>query len=379
MANVKYYLDKGNILLSYYVKAGDIVRLSLKEKVDPKHWDKKKYRVKYSDKNANAINTMLDDITTFVKETRIQYKIKGKYFDGNTLKTELKSRLFGDSSTVFDDYCTNIFLPDKVSKVSIAYYDTLVARIALINKYLPGLKFTDINRATCIKLEKAMIDKGNSKNYIHVTFRMFHEIINNAYIDEIHQNKYFMKDSFVPSGEAVDNIYNTIDDLDKIYNAIPSLKGNMKLAAIVYLRGCYSGQRFQSYRNMKPTMIYEINGIKMINLKQGKTQNNVSIPLSDKMKDVMSMPAKLVTRDILVRNIRILCERLGIPNASQISTHTARRTFATNMVLAGVDISKIMKITGHKTEKEFRKYVKIDGVQSAISVIDEVNKVFGAL
>jgi integrase len=48
-----------------------------------------------------------------------------------------------------------------------------------------------------------------------------------------------------------------------------------------------------------------------------------------------------------------------IPKYQLISTHTARRSFATNQYKAGVPSITIMAITGHKTEKVFLNYIKI--------------------
>jgi integrase len=42
-----------------------------------------------------------------------------------------------------------------------------------------------------------------------------------------------------------------------------------------------------------------------------------------------------------------------------LSSHTARRSFATNEYLAGTPTITIMAITGHKTEKAFLKYIKL--------------------
>ena len=42
----------------------------------------------------------------------------------------------------------------------------------------------------------------------------------------------------------------------------------------------------------------------------------------------------------------------------KVTTHTARRSFCTNMYLIGVPIPTIMAISGHKTEKSFRMYIK---------------------
>ncbi len=43
-----------------------------------------------------------------------------------------------------------------------------------------------------------------------------------------------------------------------------------------------------------------------------------------------------------------------------ITNHTARRSFATNMYLKKTPILSIMAITGHTTEDNFLKYIKID-------------------
>jgi integrase len=48
-----------------------------------------------------------------------------------------------------------------------------------------------------------------------------------------------------------------------------------------------------------------------------------------------------------------------------ISTHTARRSFATNLYLSDFPAISIMKITGHRTEKAFMKYIKVTQEQNA--------------
>jgi len=48
-----------------------------------------------------------------------------------------------------------------------------------------------------------------------------------------------------------------------------------------------------------------------------------------------------------------------------ITVHTARRSFATNAFVMNVPSISIMKITGHKTEKAFLKYIKISQEENA--------------
>ena len=56
------------------------------------------------------------------------------------------------------------------------------------------------------------------------------------------------------------------------------------------------------------------------------------------------------------------------PKYNFIMNHTARRTFATNMYLRGVPTISIMAITGHTTEANFLKYVKISQKEHAAIV-----------
>ena len=48
-----------------------------------------------------------------------------------------------------------------------------------------------------------------------------------------------------------------------------------------------------------------------------------------------------------------------------LTTHTARRSFCTNMYLLGVPVMTIMSISGLKTEKSFRSYIKASGEEHA--------------
>ena len=47
------------------------------------------------------------------------------------------------------------------------------------------------------------------------------------------------------------------------------------------------------------------------------------------------------------------------PKYALITTHTCRRSFCTNEFLAGTPPELIMKISGHKSLKDFYKYIRI--------------------
>jgi integrase len=56
-----------------------------------------------------------------------------------------------------------------------------------------------------------------------------------------------------------------------------------------------------------------------------------------------------------------------------VSSHTARRSFATNLYNEGFPVLDLMKITGHRTEKAFLQYIKITNEDAAVK-LNEHNK-----
>ena len=52
----------------------------------------------------------------------------------------------------------------------------------------------------------------------------------------------------------------------------------------------------------------------------------------------------------------------------RISSHTARRSFATNMHKRGYPNYYIMQITGHKKESDFLNYIKVTN-EEAVKII----------
>jgi integrase len=62
--------------------------------------------------------------------------------------------------------------------------------------------------------------------------------------------------------------------------------------------------------------------------------------------------------------------KTSVEKYNLISTHTARRSFATNLFLADVPPISIMKITGHKTERAFLSYIRMTSEQNADKLLD---------
>lgn len=58
-------------------------------------------------------------------------------------------------------------------------------------------------------------------------------------------------------------------------------------------------------------------------------------------------------------------EKIYIPKYKQITSHTCRRSFATNLYRKGYRLAKIMSMTSHAKESQLREYIGIDSEQNA--------------
>jgi site-specific recombinase XerD len=376
MSKVKFYIDKGVIYLWYYISKKERVRISLKESIDLKHWDKKKQRAKSTYSGYIDLNTLLDGLELWVISYIRQCRINGEYVYKNKLKEAINERIFGKKDSAFKKY-VDYWVESKKHSVKMLTLNQYRRYIEKILDWCPSFEFTDMNKLKAQQFENYLFGKGYKKNYVHRIFKVWRALCSDAYIDNIHENKYHMTRNFLPGAEDVDNVYLTLHDIELLFEYLKSADPRYQNAITIFLRGCLTGQRWQTYTKLNNEMIYEVNGVRMVSIRQLKTNHTVSIPVSSKLDYLMKINTHEISRQRLNDYIKESCKAVGIQYWSSVSSHTARRTFATNMVLAGVDTHKIMAITGHKTEREFRKYVKIDGVQSAISTLKDIDKVFG--
>ena len=65
-------------------------------------------------------------------------------------------------------------------------------------------------------------------------------------------------------------------------------------------------------------------------------------------------------------------KRLYKPKYEVISSHTCRRSFATNLYRMGYKLSQIMPMTGHSTESQLRIYIGIDAEENAETIALEL-------
>ena len=204
----------------------------------------------------------------------------------------------------------------------------------------------------------------------------------------INNSTFIIKDFCFPT-EDTTAIYLTEKELQKMFDA--DLSGNriMELARDIFLIGCYIGQRVSDYNGLTENDIVTLKGVKYFKIRQSKTKTDVLCPITKEISEIMRLrhnnlpPIKLNEPDIN-ENIKELGRSLGfakkikceftkggkkviemLPKYELIMTHTARRSFCTNMYLKKMPVYDIMLFSGHKTEREFYKYIKIKDEERA--------------
>jgi integrase len=190
-------------------------------------------------------------------------------------------------------------------------------------------------------------------------------------------------DNIVVHREDANAIYLTLEELSRI-NQLKKLKKEENAVRDRFLLGCFTALRYGDYSVLTSKNIVGNN----IEVKTRKTGAKVIIPIHPIVQEVFNrnggeLPS-LPSQQTFCKIIKCVCKAAGINSEvlyertvghevirkrvkkyELVSSHTARRTAATNMYLAGIPIFNIMLITGHTTEQSFFKYIRINREENA--------------
>lgn len=218
-----------------------------------------------------------------------------------------------------------------------------------------------------------------STNTIGKHIQIIKLIMNEATERGINTNLSFKGKRFTTVREDSDSIYLTESDIREISNLDLSADTRLEKVRDLFLIGCFTGLRYSDYSIIKSNQIND----GFIEIKQTKTGGKVIIPVHSKVKEIIEKYNGILPESISNQKTNEYLKEIGqmIPSFKEkvsksitkggsevteyfskwelLTTHTARRSFATNQFLAGVPNLTIMAITGHKTEKSFLRYIKL--------------------
>ncbi|MDB5131795.1 MAG: hypothetical protein JWR02_1544 [Mucilaginibacter sp.] len=280
---------------------------------------------------------------------------------------------------------------EHYSKGTIRHYNSafgVLKRFAAYNK-VASYQFNDVTlnfyfdlKDFCYQVEKL------TDNYFGTVIKFLKTCMNEGREDQLHTNDQHNSKRFVKVSVNVENVYLTNDQLDQLFNHDFSNNSRLEKARDLFLIGCWTGLRFSDFTNIKAKNITD----DYIEMKTQKTGETVVIPIHNTVKSIMARYAGKTANSLphAISNVKLneyikeaakeagFTELVHIEKAKAgasyslakplyelISTHTARRAFASNMFKIGIPTIVIMAITGHRSEKAFLNYIKVTPKEKA--------------
>lgn len=243
-----------------------------------------------------------------------------------------------------------------------------------------------ITEAWCYRFTKKCDDLKYSENYKATLIAKVKSVLIEGYKLGYHSSLEYKK--FKYKWETADTIALSQSEVDTLWNA--ELDGRKAMARDLFILGVYTASRFQTYSQLSTDNIAD----GMIHFVQKKTGGSVIIPCSPKVTEILGRNgghAPDMTGQEMGRLIKLICKDLGgsfldtyqvrkreggaivvekKKKWQMVSAHTARRTGATILHLAGVPDYQLMQITGHTTLANFQKYLRVTKEENARILAD---------
>ena len=376
-------------------------KYSTGEKINPKFWNANNQRAKETKKFREypEFNSRLDKIENDLNTVYRRFLNDGIQPDNALLKqalnAEVKGELFKPDSITLFQFIEQFIEERKLQRAhaTIKLYNTV---FNYLKAYSEKIKQPiDFDAITLDFYNKYLVfltkDNDLAINTVGKHIKVLKGFLNEATDRGLNENLDFKKSKFKCPSEESDTVYLTLEELKKIEKANLSTSPRLEKVRDLFLIGCYTGLRFSDYSQIKPENINLEKSV--LQVRTRKTGQRVSIPLHPVVKGILKkyendLP-KAYVNQVMNRYIKELAkaskiktevettitkggkvERSVKPKSELISTHTARRSFATNLFLQDVPAISIMKLTGHKSEKSFLKYIRVTQEQNADKLLN---------
>lgn len=196
---------------------------------------------------------------------------------------------------------------------------------------------------------------------------------------EVFSKRYTLKED--PS----EQIYLTAEELDAFYRLDLSAHPRLERARDLFMVGAWTGLRFGDLSRIQPE---HIEGDRL-RIRTSKTGKEVTVPLhpcipaimakyggkvpsgisnqkqNGYLKEAAAMVPELQVKTMQGRTKGGIRREVARAKWERITTHTARRSFASNCYRDGIPARTIMAVTGHQTEQAFMRYIRLTNEEHA--------------
>ncbi len=375
-------------------------RVSIKEKIALAAWNKKEQRPRLPKMHDSVLASLYNRINTI--ETDLKKEFNKEAENGSTLtenevkgivtrclsETEIKIESTGENFYSFADRFIETATGKKTAGTIRTYRGTVNCLKEFERTQNVKVDFDTITLSFYDKFTSYLLnDRMLTKNTIGYRIKVLKTILKAANDAGIVTCLDFTKDSFKKWSEEADTIYLNEAELEKIFYLDLSRNPRLDKVRDLFLIGCYTGLRFSDFTAFDRATITN----DTIRIRTQKTNSTIEVPIHTFVRFILNKYENKIPKALSNQKINDYLKELGkmagIANNvtlsqakggkvvhikyekwQKISSHTARRSFATNAYLAKMETLSIMKITGHETEKAFLKYIKISAEENAKTI-----------
>lgn len=404
MPSIPFFLKEPNskdetLIYLIYQYGGNRLKYSTGQKILPKFWNSNNRRAKETRqfKDYLEFNMLLDNIESCVNNTYRKLLNDGIEPTPDRIKVFLDDLLKKNTSEKKAQETLMSFIPKYIESSSkmfntkkqykTAYKQLLdyqVARKASIDFDTIDLSFYD-------DFFNFLKGRDYSINSIGTIIKNVKVFMNEAVERGLTTNLQFKNKRFKVIEENTDAVYLTIEELKQILALDLTENNRLDKVRDLFLIGCYTGLRFSDLIQLRDENLI-VNGTQ-VKIRTAKTNEVVIIPLNTAVKSILKkydgVPPQVISNQKMNAYLKELGQLAGLNTEvlmtstkggdrksesykkyELVTVHTARRSFATNAYLGGVPTISIMKITGHRTEKSFMKYIKISQEDNANKLVN---------
>lgn len=252
---------------------------------------------------------------------------------------------------------------------------------------LRPIDFTDITVDFHADFVAYMSNEGYKVNTINKTVKSLKYFMRKSLVSKKHNNREFMESAFGGFAEDSHAVYLTLEEIEKIYRYDLSASPRMDRTRDAFVVLCELGVRVSDYKQITPDSIKVKDGRRYLHIHQVKTGDLVVIPLTQRMDEILAkyngrLPVvheQHINEDI--KKVAKWCkideviswpaQKFGKKYTASakkwelIVCHSGRRSAATNLYKSGIPTIDIMRLTGHRSESSFMRYIRITAEEAA--------------
>lgn len=350
--------EKLNIKLKQMLRiAEDIIAFAIEKKIEPVEFVRKTFSPDY-DLNQLAKNKPGEKI--LFQNLDIYYQID-QYIESKRKSVTPKMinvyRNMKDTLIAFQ-----LFRKEPITFESFDF--------SFYEEFVHYMRFEHVHRRRKSKL------KGFKTNTIGKTIRQLRIFLGNRMRRKIIPT--INLEDFKILDENADAVYLSWAEIRQIFQKNLSATPQLEKYRDLFVFGCLTGLRYSDFSTISPDDVRN----KMLYKKQEKSDHWVVIPLRNEAYDIFVNRFKRQIPKISNAGfnyyIKEVAQKSGIvepikfshkkgnrdiieikPKYAWVTSHTCRRSFCTNEFLAGTPVELIMKISGHKSIRDFYRYIRI--------------------